>query len=300
MSFLGFGKKKPNKEAEAAQREELFKPSKPAPAPEPISTAKAPSKSAPSSASSAKSPDRAPTAGSAASLPAPRTYASQQEQYDALVAERRGLDQASLESTRRSVNRIAEAEMLAAGNLGKLSTQGEQLARTERRLDDAAGHAKVSEARTNDLTRLQAAFFVPVVTTTDKPGFSAAAGTPGMTKKEMDRMEQEARRKGTMGTMTDHYQGADNQAARLKTATTGKKSAYEMDDKAINQEIDQNLSAISGSVARLKAMSLVMNDEIDSQNERLERMGVKADAVKSSVDTSKVKLERIIGGPVKK
>lgn len=103
-----------------------------------------------------------------------------------------------------------------------------------------------------------------------------------------------------MNTMTDHYQGTDNSAAKMKGQITSRKNVYEMDDKAINSEIDQNLNAISGSVARLKAMSLVMNDEIESQNQRLDRMGVKADAVKASVDTSKGKLEKIIGKPVTK
>jgi len=122
----------------------------------------------------------------------------------------------------------------------------------------------------------------------------------GPGKKEQAHIESDSRRKGTMSTMTDHYQGADNSASKLKGDIGGRKNVYEMDDKAVNSEIDQNLNSISGSVARLKAMSLVMNDEIESQNQRLDRMGVKADTVKTSVDGSKTKLEKIIGKPVTK
>lgn len=124
MSFFGFGKKKSKDTDTTAAREELFK------APEP----KAPAKSGTSSGSSSSASTRpSSSAGSTKSSSTytsqplesiNKTYSSEKEQYDALVAERRGLDQSSLESTRRSVNRIAEAEMLASGNLSKLSTQG--------------------------------------------------------------------------------------------------------------------------------------------------------------------------------
>lgn len=293
MSFFGFGKKKA-KEDENAARAELFKknttpvqPAVPAAAPPPPRGA---------SVSSSSTTLNTPQTGLTVPPPIPRTYASEKEHYDALVAERRGLDQASLESTRRSVNRIAEAEMLASGNLSKLSTQGEQLARTERRLDDAAGHAKVSEVRTNDLQKLQAAFFIPVHTSSDKPGFMVT--TPSASRSEQEQWNADYRRKGTVNTMTGHYQGADNSAAKLQSGVASRANPYELDDRAVNKEIDDNLSAISGSVARLKAMSLVMNDEIESQNQRIERMGVKAEAVKGSVDTSKVKLEKIMGKKV--
>jgi len=126
MSFFGFGKKK-TKEADNAAREELFK------APEPKAPAKSSTSSTSSSASSTKAPSISSSStssrSSAAYQPKPlqstsQQYGSEKEQYDSIVAERRGLDQSSVESTRRSVNRIAEAEMLAVGNLNKLSSQG--------------------------------------------------------------------------------------------------------------------------------------------------------------------------------
>lgn len=132
-NFFSLGRKKKDEKDENAVREELFRATakpKAAPAPTPTSSSSSyPSSNVPSSAPlsssrTSSSTTMAPQSSSSSLSAAPRTYASQQEHYDALVAERRAVDQAALESTRRSVNRIAEAEMLASGNLSKLATQG--------------------------------------------------------------------------------------------------------------------------------------------------------------------------------
>jgi len=87
---------------------------------------------------------------------------------------------------------------------------------------------------------------------------------------------------------------------RVKPTSYAKTTALrpavaEMDDDSRESEISSNLDQVSNSVNRLKAMSLLMNEEITAQNQRIDRLGEKSDKVTTSVVTSAAKLDKIMG-----
>ncbi len=173
-------------------------------------------------------------------------------------------------------------------------------------MDEAAGHAKYSHDRSDALTRLNKSFLLPVGSI--KPKFDPNALDPmqSKAKAEQKQLEAEMHRTVAISQTTklykdeEHIVGDPFVPPRVKPTSYARTTALrpavqEMDDASREQEITSNLDQVSNSVNRLKAMSLLMNEEITAQNQRIDRLGDKSDKVTTSVVSSAAKLDKIMG-----
>lgn len=81
---------------------------------------------------------------------------------------------------------------------------------------------------------------------------------------------------------------------RGRSEADRRKYQFEADeeDDAVEDEIDRNLDGISEFTAKLKNMALTMNEEIDNQNTRIERMGGKVEPLTERLAATTHKLNK--------
>ncbi|KAJ3412719.1 Protein transport protein S9 plasma membrane t-SNARE [Chytridiales sp. JEL 0842] len=221
----------------------------------------------------------------------------------------------SLQTTRKALQKLTMAEQTAQGSLVKLNQQSEQLYNIEHRLDVADQHVKVSEAKTRELHSLNRFFMLP--------NFAGKRTAKVEEKARLDMEEaerREAERKAKVQQVLDSrgengYYGSyddDTSSSSSKSKKKDKKDknapydpwanrgphyttpdGLERDEKEV--EIDKNLDDISGGLARLKMMGMTMQGEINSQNSHISRIDDKTSMVRDRVDGLNKNLDKISG-----
>ena len=161
----------------------------------------------------------------------------------------------------------------------------EKLANTERHLDVSKGHSQRAEDRTDELKKLNRSIFRPAITF-NKDAKRAAQERKVLQRYEEEREEREKamtdirdtqNRLGKASAYEDEGIGArgSRSAAQLALQKEQKKryqfEATASDDEMEN-ELDDNLDEIGDVAKRLKALGTAMGQELDNQNNRIERI----------------------------
>jgi protein transport protein SEC9 len=260
-----------------------------------------------------------------------------EEDVEGIKQQTRFVKQESVNSTRNALRMAREAEETARNTMLKLGDQSgtcslvlvyetclisvtEKLANTERHLDVAKGHSHRADDRTDELKQLNRSIFRPVITF-NKDGKRRAQEEKMQARFEEDRAERERTmtdiresqnrigRASGYGQDDDNYGGGDADGGirgRFKTqeqqaARKAQRSRYQFEatasDDELEDELDDNLDEIHGAVKRMKALGLAMNQELDNQNDRIDRIGGKADKLGMRVDnnTERVCSSSIVG-----
>lgn len=208
----------------------------------------------------------------------------------------------SVNTTRQALSKLREAEDSASAGLTRLNQQSEQLYKVENKLNEAEGHAKMSEAKVKELKGLNRFFMLPT--------FGASKRTKAVeerTKREMaeaEAAEHERRANieqvleggrgsfGSQGNISNGRSVGYDSSSSLKSYSTP--DGLFRDEKEV--EIDNNLDELSAGLARLKTMGLTMNQEIETQNSHIRRIGDKSEDVRARVDKSNRDVQRMVGG----
>ena len=164
----------------------------------------------------------------------------------------------------------------------------EKLANTERHLDITKNHALRAEDNTDELKKLNKSIFNPAANFTwDKQGKRAAKEAKIQARYDEDREERERglsevrdthNRIGqatTYGSSDGRQLTGAQQAIRKEQRSRFQFEATASDDE-LEDELDNNLGEISDMTKRLKALGTSMGQELDNQNQRIDRIGDKA------------------------
>ncbi|KAJ3023272.1 Protein transport protein S9 plasma membrane t-SNARE [Thoreauomyces humboldtii] len=173
----------------------------------------------------------------------------------------------SLLSSRRALQRMHEADAVAVNNLNRLHSQGEQLNKVSSRLESAQSHAKVSDAKADHLKSLNKYFFLP--------SFGGKKA-----KRREDRVlaettnqappEPETEAAPYRSAYADSQYGRGQSGGHYSTPANIKRDATE-------EEIDSNIDQISSGLSRLKMMSSAMNASLDAHNAQIRTISGRAD-----------------------
>ena len=166
----------------------------------------------------------------------------------------------------------------------------EKLANTERHLDVSKTHSQRAEDKTDELKQLNRSIFRPAIT------FNKDAKRAAQEAKIQDRYEEERGERekamrdiretqNRLGQASGYGQGEEGlvgpNGRRSKTATQlslqrEQRKRYQFEatasDDELEDELDDNLDGISDVAKRLKALGTAMGDELDKQNNRIERI----------------------------
>ena len=178
----------------------------------------------------------------------------------------------------------------------------EKLANTERHLDISKNHALRAEDNTDELKKLNKSIFNPSAAFVwDKQGKRAAKEAKIQARYDEDREERERglsevrETQNRIGNATSYGSGdgrqpsGAQQAARKEQRSRFQFEATASDDEMEN-ELDENLGEISDMTKRLKALGTSMGQELDNQNQRIDRIGDKAGALDARMFTNTEKV----------
>ncbi|KAJ3165739.1 Protein transport protein S9 plasma membrane t-SNARE [Geranomyces variabilis] len=197
----------------------------------------------------------------------------------------------SLMSTRRAVEKLHAADTVATENMTKLNYQGEQLYKAEGRLESAQSHVKVSDAKADHLKSLNRFFMIPSF------GSGKAKRREALAKQEQREREarDEERRLDDHNRMARAERLQDIQDRDYSNRGTGMYTTpdgLERDDTEV--EIDRNLDQLSSGLAKLKMMGQMMNTELDAQTGQVNRIMDRSDSTNERLNVTTNKVQRML------
>lgn len=227
-----------------------------------------------------------------------------EEDVEGIKQQIKATKQESVNSTRNALRLAREAEETARGTMLKLGDQSEKLANTERHLDISKNHSLRAEDNTDELKKLNRSIFRPAVTF-NKDAKRAAKEAKIQARYDEDREERERglmevrESQNTLGQASAYGRGEGGRQLSAAQQATRKeqRSRYQFEasqsDNEMEDELDDNLNEIGDVTKRLKALGTAMGQELDTQNQRIDRIGEKATKLDNQMFRNTERLKRI-------
>ncbi|KAI0257524.1 hypothetical protein BJV78DRAFT_1163303 [Lactifluus subvellereus] len=245
-------------------------------------------------------------------LPEPTPGQENDEDVEGIKQQTRFIKQESVNSTRNALRMAREAEETARGTVNKLGSQSEKLANTERHLDVSKSHSQRADDRTDELKQLNRSIFRPVITF-NKDAKRAAKEAKIQQRYEEERDEREKAmldiretqnrlgQASTYGQQEEGIQvgpnGGRSRTAAQQALQREQRKRYQFEatasDDEMEDELDDNLDEISDVAKRLKSLGTAMGQELDNQNNRIERIEEKTVSLDNRVFRNTERLKRI-------
>uniref|UniRef100_A0A914XKN7 t-SNARE coiled-coil homology domain-containing protein n=1 Tax=Plectus sambesii TaxID=2011161 RepID=A0A914XKN7_9BILA len=203
--------------------------------------------------------------------------------------------QQSLDSTQRSRRQLEESEAVGVSTAEDLLVQREKLERTNKNLDEIDRTTAHTQRNLNSIKSVFGGLFNRF---SKAPKDAPAKSADDDAKLAASRSDNKLNK--TIGSINDS-QGAGGMA-------TGGPSLSETSRQAIkgtrwetmDNEIDENLDAMSSNLARLQTLGLALGNEVDDQNKLLEDIQRKADKNDSVIRHQDAQMKKILGYKVPK
>ncbi|KJZ79063.1 hypothetical protein HIM_01214 [Hirsutella minnesotensis 3608] len=230
--------------------------------------------------------------------------AEEQEEadYQAILQEKRQVQQESASSVSRSVQMARQANEVGQATLARLGAQGERLHNTEKNLDLAANQNKVAQDRAAELKTLNRSMFAVHVS---NPFTSKArqqrADDQIMNRHRTERDEREAtRREGFQSSQRMESTFSELDAARNRARPPARKKDYgkfNLDDEEgadeLEDQIDDGLDELENQVSMMNMVGRAIGKEVETQNKSIDRIMNKSDAVDDATRMNRERLARI-------
>ncbi|PFH55101.1 hypothetical protein XA68_10706 [Ophiocordyceps unilateralis] len=211
----------------------------------------------------------------------------EEAEYQAILAQKRQIQQESASSVSRSVQMARQATEVGQATLARLGAQGERLHNTEKNLDLAANQNKVAQDRAAELKTLNRSMFAVHVSNpfTSKQR-QQRADDEVISRHRTEREQREAtRREGYQASQRMESTISTLDAARHRTRPQARKKDYgkfNLDDEEgaaeLEDQIDDGLDELQGQVSMMNMVGRAINKEVDSQNKQIDRIMSKSDA----------------------
>ncbi|KAF5390323.1 hypothetical protein D9757_002898 [Collybiopsis confluens] len=238
-----------------------------------------------------------------------------EDEVEGIKRQIRSVKQESVQSSRNALRLAREAEETARNTLGRLGDQSERLANTERHLDVSKGHSVRADDKTDELKQLNRSIFRPVVVF-NKDAKRAAKEGQIQARYVEDRAEREkttmdvrdsqnrigraqgyGRRRDeeellSSGSVAARYRNAE-QLGRRQEARKQYQFESNASDDELEDELDDNLDEIGSMTQRLKTLGMAMNQELQSQNKRIDTIEQKTVGLDGRLFRNTERLKRI-------
>lgn len=210
--------------------------------------------------------------------------AEEQEEveYQAILAEKRQLQQESAGSVNRSVQTARQANEVGRATLARLGAQGERLHNTEKHLDLAANQNKIAQDRAAELKTLNRSMFaVHVGNPFTSKQRREKADEDIMERHRTEREQREAtRRDGYAATqrMETNFKGISGGSNGMPRQQTRKKDygKFNLDDEEgadeLEDQIDDGINELEGQVSMMNMVGRAIGKEVDTQNGQIDRI----------------------------
>lgn len=204
----------------------------------------------------------------------------EEAEYQAILTEKRQIQQESASSVSRSVQMARQANEVGQATLARLGAQGERLHNTERNLDLAANQNRIAQERAAELKTL------------NRSMFAVHVNNPFTSKQRQQRADEEVLNKHR----TERSQREDNNrevyASNQRMESTMKDinaasrprpqprkkdyGKFNLEDEEgadeIEDQIDDGLDELGGQVSMMNMVGKAIGKEVDAQNKQITRI----------------------------
>ncbi len=209
----------------------------------------------------------------------------EEEDITATKQEIKFMKQQDVASTRNALQAAAAAEQSGRDTLARLGDQGERIHNTEKNLDLAANHNLAAEDKYKELKTLNRSMFA-VHMNNPFTGKERRAKRDDQIyeRHRTEREQREATREAAFQStqrMNQNFTGVEQQqsTAPKSKASLAERAKYQFEadseDDQLEDEIEDNITALSGAAGRLNLLARATGAEVEAQNKHLERIGVK-------------------------
>lgn len=204
----------------------------------------------------------------------------EEAEYQAILAEKRQLQQESASSVNRSVQMARQANEVGRATLARLGAQGERLHNTEKHLDLAANQNKVAQDRAAELKTLNRSMFaVHVGNPFTSKQRQQRADEEVMNRHRTEREQREATRKdGFMAGQRMEGNFKDiNQSGRPRQQPRKKDyGKFNLEDEEgadeLEDQIDDGITELESQVSMMNMVGKAIGKEVDTQNKQIDRI----------------------------
>ncbi|KYK55942.1 plasma membrane SNARE protein [Drechmeria coniospora] len=212
--------------------------------------------------------------------------AEEQEEadYQAILAEKRQLQQESSSSVSRSVQMARQANEVGQATLARLGAQGERLHNTEKNLDLAANQNKIAQDRAAELKTLNRSMFaVHVGNPFTSKQRQQKADDEVLNRHRSERDERESTRRDGFAsnqrmenTLRDINSAGRQQQQQVRKKDYGK---FNLEDEEgadeIEDQINEGIDELQSQVSMMNMVGRAIGREVDSQNKQIDRIMTK-------------------------
>jgi hypothetical protein len=194
----------------------------------------------------------------------------------------RQMKQEDVASTRNALRIAQQAEENGRDTLARLGAQGEMMHNTKKNLDLAHNQNRVAEEKAKELKTLNRSMFAVHVSNPFTAGSRRNARDQAVIDKHLDEKDRrESDRRAAYETdqrMQRNFKDIERQAQKngqtQRNLAERAKYQFEADseDEQMEDEIDSNLDALHGATKRLGTLAKVTGEEVDRQNQLLEKI----------------------------
>ncbi|KHJ91657.1 HAD hydrolase, family IIA [Oesophagostomum dentatum] len=200
--------------------------------------------------------------------------------------------QESLDSTERSRRHLENSEKIGTQTAQDLLEQREKLERTERNLDEIHRTTQVTQRNLNSLKSVFGGFF--------KNKFSRK---PPESIPEMPQSKSASKLADTLGDLNSGGSSASFPGVNTSGVPTLSESSRNAIKgtrwEAMDNQIDENLDAMSQNLRNLRRLGEDLGREVDEQNQMLDRIQTKADRNDAIVRVQDKQMQKILGSETK-
>jgi len=189
----------------------------------------------------------------------------------------------------------------ASATYARLGAQHEHLNHTEQRLDVGTMHAREGQNQNRALQYELRSMWNPGVKNPFTSGKRNAEHDKMLLEQhQKDRETRETTRREGYASNQNMEQGfkslsgADPSRPAWKPASAAERSKYTFEEgESDEEEIDQGLERLANNVHKINIAARLIGSEIDSQNELIDRLGTKSDALSDQTLLNTAKLQKI-------
>ncbi|GFN92818.1 synaptosomal-associated protein 29 [Plakobranchus ocellatus] len=199
-----------------------------------------------------------------------------EDRREQLMREINASENRQLESTQRALASIYDSEAMGVATAEELVRQGEILDNIETKTDDMQHTLKTSQRHLNNIKSVFGGIKNWWAGGSKKPAVNSQAETNGANAKLRAALDKHAK-VDTSGFYEDDDRDLDSRfMAGSRKPGDGQYTVIEpVTRSAREDELDFNLGMMSDGMSRLKGLALGLGDEIERQNEQLDRINVK-------------------------
>lgn len=209
----------------------------------------------------------------------------EEEDVEATKQQIKFIKQEDVSSTRNALRIAAQAEETGQSTLARLGAQSERIHNAEKNLDLTANKNRVAEDKEKELKQLNKSMFaVHVSNPFTASSRRQARDDAVMDRHRMEREQREATRRAGYDTsqrMNKTFQelSKEGKAPKPGQASLAERAKYQFEadeeDDEMENEIDANLTALSGAATRLNGLARATGEALEEDNKHLERINAK-------------------------